>query len=102
MSPAELLARLKWPRGGPGSGHEFHVGLRGQSAGCTGRADGQEVAPPHTSPARPLRAQPLWKKVLSATAVGVPLLLGVHYFAAEPQDRRRMRLMADGIGRFSR
>nr|KAF6404447.1 aarF domain containing kinase 5 [Rousettus aegyptiacus] len=50
----------------------------------------------------PLRAQPLWKKVLSATAVGVPLLLGVHYFAAEPQDRRRMRLMADGIGRFSR
>ncbi|XP_015445744.1 uncharacterized aarF domain-containing protein kinase 5 isoform X6 [Pteropus alecto] len=49
-----------------------------------------------------LRPQPLWKKVLSATAVGVPLLLGVRYFTAEQQDRRKMRLMADGIGRFSR
>lgn len=72
------------------------------SAGRRGRADRQEVAPLHTSPARPLRPQPPWKKVLSATAVGVPLLFGVHYFMAEPQDRRKMRLMADGIGRFSR
>ncbi|XP_072806119.1 uncharacterized aarF domain-containing protein kinase 5 isoform X5 [Vicugna pacos] len=49
-----------------------------------------------------LRPQPLWKKAFSATAVGVPLLLGVRYFTAEPQERRRMRLTVDGIGRFSR
>lgn len=78
------------------------MGWTGQSTGCIGRADRQEVTPLHTSPARALRPQPLWKKVLSATAVGVPLLLGVRYFTAEPQDRRKMRLVADGIGRFSR
>ncbi|XP_070078703.1 uncharacterized aarF domain-containing protein kinase 5 isoform X2 [Equus caballus] len=55
------------------------------------------------SPARwSLRPQPLWKKALSATAVGVPLLLGVRYFMAEPQEKRRMRLVVDGVGRFSR
>lgn len=34
--------------------------------------------------------------------MGMPLLLGIRYFTAEPQEKRRMRLMADGIGRFSR
>ncbi|KAM5313314.1 putative aarF domain-containing protein kinase 5 isoform 3-T3 [Glossophaga mutica] len=48
------------------------------------------------------RPQPLWKKVLSATALGLPLLIGVRYFTAEPQEKRRMRLMVDGIGRFGR
>lgn len=48
------------------------------------------------------RPQPLWRKVLSATAVGVPLLLGARYFTAEPQEKRRMRLVADGAGRFCR
>eukprot|EP00069_Balaena_mysticetus_P012341 bmy_07564T0 len=52
-------------------------------------------------PARPSRPQPLWKKALSATVLGVPLLLGARYLTAEPQERRRMRLVGDGIGRFS-
>ncbi|XP_059984307.1 uncharacterized aarF domain-containing protein kinase 5 isoform X7 [Lagenorhynchus albirostris] len=56
-------------------------------------------APPARWPSRP---QPLWKKALSATVLGVPLLLGARYLMAEPQERRRMRLMVDGIGRFSR
>ncbi|XP_028356114.1 uncharacterized aarF domain-containing protein kinase 5 isoform X7 [Physeter macrocephalus] len=56
-------------------------------------------APPARWPSRP---QPLWKKALSATVLGAPLLLGVRYLMAEPQERRRMRLVVDGIGRFSR
>ncbi|KAB0396464.1 hypothetical protein E2I00_012108, partial [Balaenoptera physalus] len=44
----------------------------------------------------------LWKKALSATVLGVPLLFGARYLTAEPQERRRMRLMVDGVGRFSR
>ncbi|KAM5211049.1 putative aarF domain-containing protein kinase 5 isoform 4-T4 [Hipposideros larvatus] len=48
------------------------------------------------------RPQPLWKKVLSATAVGAPLLLGARYLTAEPPEKRRMRLVADGVGRFCR
>lgn len=62
----------------------------GTNLGCT------------TVSTRSLRPQPLWKKALSATAVGVPLLLGVRYFMAEPQEKRRMRLVVDGVGRFSR
>ncbi|XP_070658345.1 uncharacterized aarF domain-containing protein kinase 5 isoform X2 [Bos indicus] len=53
-------------------------------------------------PARPLRPQPLWRKALSAAALGAPLLLGVRYLTAGAQERRRMRLVVDGIGRFSR
>lgn len=51
---------------------------------------------------RPLRPQPLWRKALSAAALGAPLLLGVRYLTAGAQERRRMRLVVDGIGRFSR
>ncbi|XP_036686098.1 uncharacterized aarF domain-containing protein kinase 5 isoform X2 [Balaenoptera musculus] len=55
-------------------------------------------APPARWPSRP---QPLWKKALSATVLGVPLLFGARYLTAEPQERRRMRLVVDGVGRFS-
>ncbi|XP_037353630.1 LOW QUALITY PROTEIN: uncharacterized aarF domain-containing protein kinase 5 [Talpa occidentalis] len=48
------------------------------------------------------RLRPVWRKVLPAAAVGLPLLLGVHYVSAAPQERRRMRLVLDGLGRFSR
>ncbi|XP_045633290.1 uncharacterized aarF domain-containing protein kinase 5 isoform X2 [Ursus americanus] len=48
------------------------------------------------------RPQPLWRKVLSAAVLGVPLLLGARYFTAEPQEKRRMRLVVDGVGRFGR
>uniref|UniRef100_A0A452V1G3 ADCK5 n=1 Tax=Ursus maritimus TaxID=29073 RepID=A0A452V1G3_URSMA len=53
-------------------------------------------------PARSFRPQPLWRKVLSAAVLGVPLLLGARYFTAEPQEKRRMRLVVDGVGRFGR
>ncbi|OWK04404.1 ADCK5, partial [Cervus elaphus hippelaphus] len=52
-------------------------------------------------PARPRRPQPLWRKVLSAAALGAPLLLGARYLTAGAQERRRMRLVVDGVGRFS-
>ncbi|KAM9050284.1 putative aarF domain-containing protein kinase 5 isoform 2-T2 [Megaptera novaeangliae] len=55
-------------------------------------------APPARWPSRP---QALWKKALSATVLGVPLLFGARYLTAEPQERRRMRLVVDGVGRFS-
>ncbi|XP_058515409.1 uncharacterized aarF domain-containing protein kinase 5 [Ochotona princeps] len=54
-------------------------------------------------PARALRPPvSLWRKALMATATVVPLLLGGHYLTAEPRERRRMRLVLDGIGRFGR
>lgn len=72
-----------------------------ESTLLTTQASGTDPAL-HLCPSRSLRSQPLWKKVLSATALGLPLLLGVRYFTAEPQEKRRMRLMVDGVGRFGR
>ncbi|XP_075405218.1 putative aarF domain-containing protein kinase 5 isoform X2 [Tenrec ecaudatus] len=45
---------------------------------------------------------PLWKKATAATVVAVPLLLGAHYLTAETQEKRRVRLVMEGVGRFSR
>ncbi|KAM6148282.1 putative aarF domain-containing protein kinase 5 [Rhynchocyon petersi] len=55
-------------------------------------------APPPSS----VRPRPLWKNIVAATVVGVPLLLGVRYFTAEAREKRRLRLVVDGVGRFSR
>ncbi|XP_005395939.1 PREDICTED: uncharacterized aarF domain-containing protein kinase 5 isoform X2 [Chinchilla lanigera] len=52
--------------------------------------------------ARTSKPRLLWRWALSATAVGMPLLLGVRYAMAEAQEKRRIRLMVDGIGRFGR
>ncbi|KAM9198118.1 putative aarF domain-containing protein kinase 5 isoform 2-T2 [Dugong dugon] len=60
---------------------------------------GRNVRVSHASSGPP---KPLWKKVTSATVVGVPLLLGVRYLMAEAREKRRMRLMVEGVGRFSR
>uniref|UniRef100_A0A2K6K4H2 AarF domain containing kinase 5 n=1 Tax=Rhinopithecus bieti TaxID=61621 RepID=A0A2K6K4H2_RHIBE len=45
---------------------------------------------------------PLWRKVLSTAVIGVPLLLGARYVMAEAREKRRMRLVVDGMGRFGR
>lgn len=52
--------------------------------------------------ARASKPRLLWRQAFSAVAVGVPLLLGVRYAMAEAQEKRRMRLMVDGVGRFGR
>ncbi|XP_047410364.1 uncharacterized aarF domain-containing protein kinase 5 isoform X4 [Sciurus carolinensis] len=53
-------------------------------------------------PARTSSPMPLWKRTLSATVLGVPLLLGIRYFTAEAREKRKMRLVVDGFGRFGR
>lgn len=80
------------------------VGGRGlQSPGPVGRGQtGSNLHHTPLSPSRSFRPQPLWRKVLSAAVLGVPLLLGARYFTAEPQEKRRMRLVVDGVGRFGR
>ncbi|XP_034372025.1 putative aarF domain-containing protein kinase 5 isoform X1 [Arvicanthis niloticus] len=52
--------------------------------------------------ARSSRTRLLWGRILSATVVGTPFLLGAHYFLAEPSERRKLRLAVDGIWRFGR
>ncbi|KAH0518803.1 putative aarF domain-containing protein kinase 5 [Microtus ochrogaster] len=57
---------------------------------------------PGTCGGRTSRTRLLWRRTLSATAVGVPLLLGARYFMAEAQEKRKLRLAVDGLGRFGR
>lgn len=77
-------------------------GQRHAQPGQAGMGRRRQTASVPLCPSRPLGSQPLWKKVLTSTAVGLPLLLGVRYLTAEPQERRRMRLMVDGVTRFVR
>lgn len=44
----------------------------------------------------------LLRKAFLATALGLPLAAGVTYAAAEKRERRKMRLLLDGGGRFVR
>ncbi|KAM5137160.1 putative aarF domain-containing protein kinase 5 [Callospermophilus lateralis] len=53
-------------------------------------------------PARSSSPSSLWKRTLSTTVLGVPLLLGIRYFTAEAREKRKMRLVVDGFGRFGR
>jgi aarF domain-containing kinase len=55
-----------------------------------------------TCPLRVSRPTLLWRRVLPITVVGVPLLLGVRYFTAEAQEKKKLRLAVDGLGRFGR
>uniref|UniRef100_A0A8C3APB0 AarF domain containing kinase 5 n=1 Tax=Cyclopterus lumpus TaxID=8103 RepID=A0A8C3APB0_CYCLU len=43
----------------------------------------------------------LWKTLVGAS-VGVPVAVGVQYAASEPRDRRRMKILIQGFGRFCR
>nr|XP_020850885.1 uncharacterized aarF domain-containing protein kinase 5 isoform X4 [Phascolarctos cinereus] len=60
------------------------------------------AGPVRSLPASPAVPRPLWKKAISAMVVGVPLLFGLRYAVANKRERRKMRLLADGIGRFGR
>ncbi|XP_067323329.1 uncharacterized aarF domain-containing protein kinase 5 isoform X1 [Anolis sagrei] len=44
----------------------------------------------------------LAKKIFLGVVVGLPLAAGIRYAAAEKQEQRRMRLLVDGVGRFTR
>uniref|UniRef100_UPI00398E6DD2 uncharacterized aarF domain-containing protein kinase 5 isoform X2 n=1 Tax=Pristiophorus japonicus TaxID=55135 RepID=UPI00398E6DD2 len=44
----------------------------------------------------------LYKKLLLGAVLSVPLAIGAVYSVSDARDRRRMRIMVDGIGRFYR
>ncbi|XP_062291566.1 uncharacterized aarF domain-containing protein kinase 5 isoform X1 [Scomber scombrus] len=43
----------------------------------------------------------LWKTLVGVT-VGVPVAVGVRYAVSEPRERRKMRIVIEGFGRFCR
>ncbi|KAJ8273299.1 hypothetical protein GJAV_G00099980 [Gymnothorax javanicus] len=42
------------------------------------------------------------KTMLLGVSMGVPLVVGVRYAISEPRERRKMKILAEGIGRFCR
>ncbi|XP_014909501.1 putative aarF domain-containing protein kinase 5 isoform X1 [Poecilia latipinna] len=51
---------------------------------------------------RPGKRRGLFWKTLLGLSVGFPLAVGVKYATAEPRQRRRMRIVVEGFGRFCR
>jgi len=43
----------------------------------------------------------LWK-TLVGLSVGVPVALGVQYAVSDPREKRKMRIVIEGFGRFCR
>ncbi|XP_036607975.1 uncharacterized aarF domain-containing protein kinase 5 isoform X1 [Trichosurus vulpecula] len=60
------------------------------------------AGPASSLPASRTVPRPLWKKAVSVMVVGVPLLFGFRYAVANKREKRKMRLLVDGIGRFGR
>uniref|UniRef100_A0A3B3W1M4 Uncharacterized protein n=1 Tax=Poecilia latipinna TaxID=48699 RepID=A0A3B3W1M4_9TELE len=54
------------------------------------------------SVSRPGKRRGLFWKTLLGLSVGFPLAVGVKYATAEPRQRRRMRIVVEGFGRFCR
>lgn len=56
----------------------------------------------HLSTCRVEKSRGVVKKMLLGVAVGTPLMVGVKYAVSEPRERRKMRILAEGVGRFCR
>ncbi|XP_063041815.1 uncharacterized aarF domain-containing protein kinase 5 [Engraulis encrasicolus] len=63
----------------------------------------------HVLPHRTLRThraersgRGLVKKMLLGVAVGTPVVVGVKYAVSEPRERRKMKILAEGVARFCR
>uniref|UniRef100_A0A8C9R946 AarF domain containing kinase 5 n=1 Tax=Scleropages formosus TaxID=113540 RepID=A0A8C9R946_SCLFO len=48
------------------------------------------------------KSRDLLKMMLLGASVGVPLVVGVRFAVSEPRERRKMKILLEGIGRFSR
>lgn len=51
---------------------------------------------------RVVKSHRLFRKLLVGVSVGVPLVVGVQYAVSEPRERRKMKILAEGVGRFCR
>ncbi|XP_038827572.1 uncharacterized aarF domain-containing protein kinase 5-like isoform X3 [Salvelinus namaycush] len=51
---------------------------------------------------RPGKSRGLFRKMFLGVAVSVPAVVGVQYAFAEPRERRKMKILVKGVGRFCR
>ncbi|XP_055076611.2 uncharacterized aarF domain-containing protein kinase 5 isoform X1 [Misgurnus anguillicaudatus] len=51
---------------------------------------------------RVVKSHRLFRKLLFGISVGVPFVVGFGYVASDPRERRKMRILAEGVGRFCR
>ncbi|XP_072110364.1 uncharacterized aarF domain-containing protein kinase 5 [Mobula birostris] len=55
-----------------------------------------------SQPMSNVRCHGLYKKVLLGLVLSVPLAAGAVWYVSDTQDRRRMRILMEGVGRFCR
>ncbi|CDQ74852.1 unnamed protein product [Oncorhynchus mykiss] len=51
---------------------------------------------------RPGKSRGLFRKMFLGVAVSVPAVVGVQYAFVEPRERRKMKILVKGVGRFCR
>ncbi|XP_077052652.1 putative aarF domain-containing protein kinase 5 [Siphateles boraxobius] len=51
---------------------------------------------------RVVKSHRLFRKLLFGISAGLPLVVGVRYVVSEPRERRKMKILAEGVGRFCR
>ncbi|XP_051519159.1 uncharacterized aarF domain-containing protein kinase 5 isoform X3 [Myxocyprinus asiaticus] len=54
------------------------------------------------SSTRVVNSHRFFRKLLTGLSVGVPLVVGVRYVVSEPRERRKIMILAEGVGRFCR
>ncbi|XP_035285440.1 uncharacterized aarF domain-containing protein kinase 5 isoform X2 [Anguilla anguilla] len=69
--------------------------------GCT-HADSSILLRRPFSSGRGGKRRGVLKTMLLGVSVGVPLVVGVRYAISEPRERRKMKVLVEGIGRFCR
>ncbi|XP_062342831.1 uncharacterized aarF domain-containing protein kinase 5 isoform X1 [Osmerus eperlanus] len=48
------------------------------------------------------KSRGLLKKTFLGVAIGVPVVVGLQYSVSEPRERRRLKILIEGVGRFCR
>ncbi|KAK2887248.1 hypothetical protein Q8A67_015476 [Cirrhinus molitorella] len=51
---------------------------------------------------RIVKSHRLFRKLLVGVSLGVPLVVGAQYVVSEPRERRKMKILAEGVRRFCR
>ncbi|KAK7124732.1 hypothetical protein R3I94_018950 [Phoxinus phoxinus] len=51
---------------------------------------------------RVVKSHRLFRKLLFGVSAGVPLVVGGRYVVSEPREKRKMKILAEGVGRFCR
>ncbi|TRY96812.1 hypothetical protein DNTS_015986 [Danionella cerebrum] len=51
---------------------------------------------------RVVKSHRIFRKLMIGFSVGIPFIVGAKFLVSEPRERRKMKILAEGVGRFCR